>query len=221
MRKQEGVVSAKKESVGKQMLYGWHIMFHPFAGFWDLKYEKRGSIKSSTALYGLYVFSVLFSRLMTAYLYNSHSNEQLELIPEICFALIPYFLWIVSNWCVTSLMYGEGSFGDIYRATAYALTPTILVNLISVPLSWMITLEQQTFYALLTSIGTLWTLALIFCGLMITQQFSLGRSLLCTAIVIVGMLIIVFLALLVFYLVQQVLGFGMDVYNELYLRLNE
>ncbi len=204
-----------------QLRYCFYILFHPFAGFWDLKYEKRGSLKAATVLYAIFVFSVLFKRQLTAYLFNPYNTNYLEVLPEIFFALVPYFLWIVSSWCVTSLMDGEGSFGDIYKATGYALTPLTLANFLSVFLSMMITLDEASFYTLLTSLGTIWAFALIFFSLLVTQQFSLSKSLLAAIIIIVGMLVIVFLALLVFYLVQQVFGFCVDVYGELSLRFNE
>jgi len=41
-----------KRTYGQELLYVFHIMFHPFDGFWDLKHEKRGSVRAGATILG-------------------------------------------------------------------------------------------------------------------------------------------------------------------------
>ena len=43
----EAAVSGKKKTFGEELAYGFYLMVHPFDGFWDLKHEKRGSVRAS------------------------------------------------------------------------------------------------------------------------------------------------------------------------------
>ena len=36
-----------KRTLKEELTFGFHLMFHPFDGFWDLKKEKRGSVRAS------------------------------------------------------------------------------------------------------------------------------------------------------------------------------
>ncbi|MHB8962517.1 MAG: hypothetical protein ACYC5K_05120, partial [Saccharofermentanales bacterium] len=38
----------------RQYKYADHVIYHPFDGFWDLKREKKGSMKAAGILYGLF-----------------------------------------------------------------------------------------------------------------------------------------------------------------------
>ena len=145
----------------------------------------------------------------------------MNLFFEVVSVLAPYLLWSVSSWCITTLMDGEGSFYDIFKATGYALFPMIAANILSTLLSLTFTQNEQTFYQMVLTIGTAWTYLLLFLGMVITQQYTVKKSLLTTVITILGMLIIVFLLIMMFFLVQQVVGFVQEIWMEFSLRLAE
>ena len=35
-------LAGAQRTTGQQLMYGFHVIFHPFDGFWDLKHERRG-----------------------------------------------------------------------------------------------------------------------------------------------------------------------------------
>ena len=97
----------------------------------------------------------------------------------------------------------------------------IAANILSTLLSLTFTQNEQTFYQMVLTIGTAWTYLLLFLGMVITQQYTVKKSLLTTVITILGMLIIVFLLIMMFFLVQQVVGFVQEIWMEFSLRLAE
>lgn len=205
----------------ESLFYAVYITVHPFKGFWDIKRERKGTVRTAIIMYAALAVSFLFRRQFTAYLFNNYDTSHLNLLFEVVSVLAPYLLWSVSSWCITTLMDGEGSFSDIFKATGYALFPMISANICSTVLSLAFTQNEQTFYHTVLTLGTVWTYALLFLGMVITQQYTVKKSLLTAIVTILGMMIIVFLLIMVFFLVQQVVGFVQEIWSEFSMRLAE
>lgn len=199
----------------KELKYGLHVIFHPFDGFWDLKREKRGSLAAAFTFVALTIFITTFEKQCTGFLFNQVRLTDINVVVDILTVLILYVLWCVSNWCLTSLMDGEGKMRDILIATGYALLPIILIRLPMVVMSLAITAEEGTFYYVLDTVSYLWAGALVFFGTMVTHQYSLKKTALTCLCTILGMAIIMFIGLLFFNVIQQMLTFIITVYKEI------
>ena len=116
--------------MASQLKYAFYILTHPFDGFYDLKHEKRGSLKAALLLYALTALTALLRQQFSEYLFNPYADKGQNVLAVIVLAVGPYLLWCVSNWCLTSLMDGEGSMKDMIIATGYALLPLIFANLL-------------------------------------------------------------------------------------------
>lgn len=205
----------------KELKYGLYIIFHPFDGFYDLKHEKRGSLNSAFVFYALYVFTTLAKRQLTGYLFNPYNITSINYITEIVLAVLPMFLLCVSNWCVTSLSDGEGKFTDIITAVGFSLIPLSIFNILTIIVSRIITLEEQSLYLLMVYIGTIWAYSLIAIGLMITHHYTVLKTFGVAIITLLGMAVILFIGFLFFYLIQQLANFISEVWIEASFRLNE
>ena len=198
-----------------------YVIIHPLNGFWVLKRERRVSVWSAVILYILFIASSVLSHYFTAYLFGSGWSQRQSVLYLAVTAVLPYAMWCVANWCICSLASGEGSFKDVVCATAYALTPMILTNIINLGLSYVFSLNEANFYSLIATVGMIWSFALIFFGMMITQQYSLGKSILVALGTLFGMALIVLLAIFIWILILQVYNFFSEAYNELMLRMRE
>ena len=58
----------EKRTLREELMYCFHILFHPFDGFWDLKHEKRGSARAATVLLIIAVLSSLYKDIGAGYL---------------------------------------------------------------------------------------------------------------------------------------------------------
>ena len=132
--------------------------------------------------------------------------------------LLPFFLFVICNWCVSNLMDGEGSFKYIFMGTAYALTPMAFVLPVLLILSRVMTAEEGGIYTLILGIMLLWTFFLVVCANMQVHSYTMGKTVLVLIITLVVMVIAIFLAMLIFALAQKIVGVATDMYNELYLR---
>jgi len=112
-------------------------------------------------------------------------------------------------------MDGEGSLRDIYINTGYALTPMILFNLAAIPLSHIFVLQEGLYLTALHSIGTVWTLLLIFTGILVAQQYTFLKNVVTCVLSVLGMAVLLFIALLCVSMYSQVIQFFQILFFEL------
>ncbi len=199
--------------------YSLHVIFHPFDGYWDLKREKKGSIFAAIFFVVLTIITYTIGKQNTAFLFNFNRLEELNVIVDIITVLLLYVLWCVSSWCLTSLMDGEGTLKDIAIATAYALLPFILINLPLVPISYTITADEGAFYTTFQVISFIWSGALLVFSTMVTHQYTMKKTILTIICTVVGMGIILFIGLLFFSVIQQIINFLIILYKEIRFRM--
>lgn len=198
--------------------YARYVMFHPFRGVWDLKAEKIGSLRVAFLFTGLFILLNILRRQATGYIFNMAELSELNVFAEIAKVAVPLLLWCVANWGITTLMEGEGTIRDIFITTAYAFTPILIAGLPLLLLSNVITLEEAPFYTALNALAILWFVFILVTGIMTIHQFTFKKTVATILLAIVGMVIIVCLAMLFFLLIQQVVNFVREVYNEVTLR---
>lgn len=211
-------LSTKKRTFGQEILYGFHLIFHPFDGFWDLKHEKRGSVRGAIFYISLAVLTFTYQAIGKAYIFNPFSAYS-SIFVQVTSLLVPLFLWVAANWCLTTLFDGEGSFKDIFIATSYSLLPIPMLIIPATMITNIITESEGNINKLLVSIAWYWVGILIFFGMMVTHDYSLGKNVLTSLGTIVGMAFIMFIMILMSTLVVKMVGFVSNIVTEISYRL--
>lgn len=202
----------------KDIKYLLHVANHPFDGFWDLKYENKGKLRIAVFMVFIVTVTMILKRQYAGYVVNYNYPLSLNSINELKYIVLPFLLWCIANWSLTTLMDGEGKFMEIVIATCYAMLPLVLVNIPNILLSNVITLREASFFYLLDSFALLWFLWLLFIGTMTVHQYTVTKTITTMLLTLVVMGIIIFLGLLFFNLIQQVISFIYTIYQELSLR---
>jgi len=199
----------------------WGTIFHPFNGFWDVKYEKKGKV--SLALLILVILCILYilKQQLSGFIFNPSVNLEVNSLDEVKFIFLPFLLWCIANWSLTTLMDGEGKFKEIVIATAYALIPLVLVQIPLIVLSNIFTIQEASFYSLIESIAFIWVGWLIFVGMQTVHQYSVSKTIVTMLLTMVVIGIFLFLGLLFFSLLQQMISFGATIYKEIIFRIGE
>lgn len=222
---QEYVGLAVDESKGrfdsyiKSLKYAFHVIVHPADGFWDLKHEGRGNVLSASTILIMVIITYIAMRQYTGFVFNYNDPRQLNIYLELASVLLPFLLWCAVNLGLTSLMEGKGNFRDIYIATAYALTPLILINIPLILLSNVIILEEGAFYYVAGAIAVVWTGFLLIIGTQITHEYETGKNLITNLLTVVGMQVVIFIGLLFLSVLAQLYGFLDTVYTEIAFRI--
>lgn len=190
------------------------VMFHPFKSFWDIKKEYEGSLLASFSIAFLFVITSIIKKYLSGYIFNSDKTIP-NLAIDLMQAVLPIVLWCISNWCLTTLMSGEGRMKDIVNVTCYALFPQIIGNVLYTILSNVLTKSESAFLLVLQLAFLIWTGALIVFGTSVAHQYTMSKTIFACLLTIVVMAIIIFLFLLVFTLLQEIFGLVDSMIKEL------
>ena len=119
----------------------------------------------------------------------------------------------------TTLMEGEGSIKDITIASCYAIAPLGLLMIPATIASNFVLVEEADIVSLVITFGLIWAGLLIFFGMMVTHDYSLGRNFITTIGTIIGMAFIIFIAVLFTTLLGKLVSFVTNIVTELQYRM--
>ncbi len=207
-----------KKTYWEELIFAFHLIFHPFDGFWDLKHERRGSVRAASTILGLTILAFFYQSIGRGYMFAPKATED-TIITQILSIGMPVLLWVVSNWCLTTLFDGEGSIKDIYITTCYSLTPLPIFVTVSTILSNVLTLSEKTIVDMFVYVAVVWMIILLFFGTVVTHDYTIGKNVITTVATIVAAAVIIFIALLFATLVGKMGSLVTSLYNEIVNRL--
>jgi len=215
--KKEEVIK-KKRTLWSEFCYGFHVMVHPFDGFYDIKHEYRASVKGALLIFGCTVLAFIYQAVGQGYVMNAVPQD-VSIIMSVAAIALPVLLWTVANWCLTTLFDGEGSLRDIFIATCYSLFPLPAFIVFTTLYSNFITASEIGFVNLFVGIGYFWVGFLLFFGMQTIHDYSLIKNVLTTIGSIVGMAFIMFLGVLFSSLIGKIVTFVYNIFLELSYRV--
>ena len=212
-------VTGTPTTLTEELCFGWRAIFHPISGFWEIKREKRGSMRAAVIFLVLATLSFCYQATGTAYLFTTVSAEYVSILQQAANVLLPVILWVLASWSFTTLMSGEGSMKDIFIALCYGLIPLILILVPNTLLSNVFSLEEEAFLTFFRSLAYGWMVLLIIFGSMVIQDYTFGKNLVTVLLSIFGMAAILFIVLLLISLTGKMWGFFTTIYREIVYRL--
>lgn len=207
-----------KRTFKEELLYGFYVIFHPFDGFWDIKHEKRGSLRAGLVFVAVAILTFFYQAIGQGYILNPFGSYT-TIWSQAISVLVPMALFVVSNWCLTTLFEGEGSFKDIIVACSYSLLPLPLLIIPATILSNVATKSETGVLSLFTTIAFIWVGLLLFFGTMVTHDYSLGKNLVTTLGTLVGMAFIMFIGILFTTLLGKIVSLISNIIIEINYRL--
>ena len=212
-KNKEATLKVGRKTYWEELLYPFHLCFHPFDGFWDLKHEKRGSVRAASTILVITIIAMFYNSIGKGYLFNPEDNYS-TIFVSILSVAVPVILWSVSNWCLTTLFDGEGSFKDIYIATCYSLSPLPIFVIISTILTNVLDKTGSSMVSLLITFGFIWAILLLFFGTLVTHDYSLGKNFITILGTILAMAVIMFVIILFSSLVIKMVTFVIAIIKE-------
>jgi sugar lactone lactonase YvrE len=196
------------------------ILKNPFDVFYEIKREKKATVKMATFLYVLMFIAIFISLYFTGFIFANNLIHDLGLILIITIFILVFGLFVIVNYLVSTINDGEGRFADIYIGTAYSMTPFIIFSVPITLLSRVLTLNERFVYTFLMQIAILWSLLLLF--LMVKEIHGISirgtfKNILMT--VAGGLIMIVISFILYILLVDQVFEFIYSIFWEVLIRV--
>ena len=217
-RKKQGFKWAKSK-YAESMKYTFHVLFHPFDGFWDLVHEKRGSIAAATTWLVLFLATYIFKMMYTNFQFVDSPVQYINVAERIAALLLPFLILCFGNWSMTTLFDGKGRFPDIYMAMCYALVPYVLIMIPTTLLSHALAFDEASLYYVFNVIAIVWCLFLAFVGLMEVHDYKPGKTIIFLIMTIFAAAVIIFLLLIIFSMLNDLINYVIALYKEYVYRI--
>ena len=206
-----------RRTLKEELCYGMHIIFHPFDGYWDLKHEQRGSVRASLIYVVLTVLAFYYQSIGTGFYKNPQGGSN-SIFMTATSIIVPLLLWVIGNWCFTTLFDGEGNMKHIFMASSYALFPVPLFVIVSTILTNFLVGDEAQIATMLITLAYVWMAFLLVFGMQTIHNFSTGKNIVMILCTLVGMIFIVFIALLFTTLASKMIGFVETIVDEISFR---
>ena len=211
--------SSRASGFWKSLRYALYAVVHPVDGFWDLTHEKRGSYSAATTILVLAIAAYVIRLRYTSFIFIQVYWEDLNIFMYIASVLLPFMLFVVGNWALTTLFDGKGRLGQVYIATCYAITPYPLIQFPLMFLSNFITVDESEFYTAMYVISLIWVLFIGILGMSQVHEYGFGKNILFLIATVFAMLVMIFLLMLFFSMVSQGVAYFISLTKEMLYRL--
>lgn len=198
----------------------FYVMRHPFEGYDDLRWKKGYNMKVAWVIVICFFIISVASAQLTGFLFNNTYVKVFNIVPYFSSSVILFLTWVVGNWSLCTLFDGEGTMKNIFCVSAYALLPYLFSELIIIIASNFLLRTEAGFINFFRYLGIVWSLVLMISGMKTVHQYSLPKTIAAMFFTVVAMAIILFLAVLLLTLFQQVFVFVYSVYTELMYRFS-
>ncbi|MCR5594939.1 MAG: YIP1 family protein [Lachnospiraceae bacterium] len=199
--------------------FALYCMTHPMDGYWDLTHEHRGTYAAANTILIITLIVRIMKLRYTSFIFMTVYWEEINIFLYLASVLFPLILWVLGNWGLTTLFDGKGRLGQVYMATCYGMIPYPVIQLPLMIVSNFITVDEGSFYAVLSAISLIYCALLIVTAMGQIHEFSGGKNLLFTVATIFAMLVMVFILMIFFSMITQGISYIVSLVREMLFRL--
>ncbi len=197
----------RKHKLLDDLLFMFDYIKHPIDAFYDLKIEKKGSYLSTTIWYVIFFAVYIHSTFGRDFLYTPVPIEDIDFMALIIGFNVILFLFVATNYLVSSIQDGDGTFGQIYKLTIHAAGPLIFMIVSVTFLSYFLSYNEEFLIKLIEFVGPLWSLILLVLGLQEIHQYTTREAIKSIIFSVAFMLIIAIMILIVMIMGEQLYDF--------------
>jgi len=156
--------------------------------------------------------------LLTGYAYETQETYEISFLHEFIWIIVPWLTWTVSNWGVSAILEGEGKFKEVFVGSAFAFAPYAVFTVPITVLTNVLALDEQSIYSFLINMTFVWVAWLLLLKVRVIHDFEIVKMIWITVLSIIGILIIWFIGLLLYGLMNQLVHFLIDIFKEVNFR---
>ncbi|MDQ0060160.1 YIP1 family protein [Paenibacillus harenae] len=194
------------------------VLVHPIDFFHDIQEPGRIKWRDAAVVMLLTYIARMVAILATGYAFETREPYEISFLHEFIWLIVPWLTWSVANWAVSAILEGEGKFKEVFVGSAFAFVPYMVFIVPVTLLTNVIALDEDSIYSFLINLTIVWVAWLLLLKVKIINDFELVKMLWITFLSIVGILIIWFVGILMFGLMNQLINFVVDLFKELNFR---
>lgn len=190
------------------------MLKNPFDEFYYLKKQQHGSLASATVLFLLAFVLYLLDMLGRGFAFRLLDPSQTSPVSVVVLFVVPAFLWVAGNFLVSAINEGEGSLANVYMATAYSLTPYIVIGPLVIVSTYVLTLNEAVIVHYLWAIALLWSAGLLCMSVREIHGYTVKETVKIILLTLFFMIMAVIVCVILYLIGQQVVIFFGDFINE-------
>lgn len=202
----------------KSILVMFKYIRHPMDAVYYVRYDKKIKIYNAFIVLALILGIYLLSLVGTGFLFTDVVLEKTILLKELTKVILPIVLFIVSNYLISSLMSGEGSFKSITINTMGSLMPIVIMMPWIILVSNALTLNEGFIYYFPLVVMFIWTFILLFVVIKETHNYSVKKTIVNFLLTLIMMFVLVIVIILLYLVFAQLYGFIEDMFKEVIFR---
>lgn len=217
----KGILKKRKSveaHVVKEFKRNWSYMVgmlkNPFDELYYLKKKKHGSVVSATVILGLAFIIYLVDMFGRSFSFQMVDPGSKSIFTVSVLFLIPAILWIIGNYMISAINDGEGTFCNVYMATAYSLVPYVILTPIVIASTYALTLNESVIVHYLWAIALAWSLALLCISVKEIHNYSVKETVKIILLTLFFMIMAIIVCVILYLIGQQVVIFLQDIINE-------
>lgn len=196
-----------------------YAVFHPFDGFYEIRFRHKGSVGIAFLMMILYGILNCFSFQYTGFIMNNKPVHEMNSVITFVSAIMLIVLFTVSNWTITTLFNGKGRLVDIFIVVCYSLVPIIIVNTAAVIISNFIIEEEIMILQAVQGMAIAWFVFMIVAGLCTIHEYTFLDNIGAIIATFISAAIIIFIGILFFTMIEQMISFAISIVEEFIRRL--
>jgi sugar lactone lactonase YvrE len=198
----------------KELRFPFTVFEKPIDGYDDLKRHQRFSNRSALIYLGLFIFTYVIWIYETNFLFNGIIPSEINILEQLIGILIPFGLWVISNYLVCSIRDGDGKLSEVFQGSALTLLPMIITFPILTIVSQGLTLNEVFVYDLIFGIGVSFTVVYYFIMVKEIHFYDIKPTFKNILITIFTGIMLLAMILIIVFLLGEVYQLFADIFQE-------
>ncbi|WP_367355927.1 YIP1 family protein [Mesotoga sp.] len=199
------------------LLYIKNMLRHPLDSFYYLQSGNHGSVLSAAIIYVAFFTVIAFDYFGRSFIFNLNVTDR-----SVGFVLLTSSsftgLWIVSNYLVSSINDGRGTFKDVVIFTAYSFAPYILFQPLVILMTYVLTYNEKFLIDFLTYINIGWSSILLFTGVKEIHDYDIKNTIKSLMLTLGWIFVMVLVYSIVYMLWDQLIDTAYSIAQEAFYR---
>ncbi len=191
-----------------------HMIKHPLDTLYSIQYENKGSVFSASFWLIILYIMYIVDRYFTGFIFRNVVDGDYSLGMDTALFFGLFALVVGSNYLITTINDGEGTFKHVFIGFVYSFMPYFLFKPWTILISNVLTLNEQYLLSLANTLIYLWVAVLIFIMIKEINDYTIRETIKIIFITIFMMIITLLSLFIIYILVVQMIQFIVSVFNE-------
>ena len=209
----------REKMLYKRLMYAKYYMRHPFDGAYGVRREGMCSYLSASILTVIFILFNIIYKYFCGFIFKTVKDGRYDVVSDILVVVGVLVAASAVTYLVCTINDGEGRFKEILVGYVYSLTPYIVLKPVLFVLSLILT-DNEAFIMDFANLAVIvWVIILLFITVKEINNYSVKETFKVIFLTFFTAFVFILIALVIYILAAQVVGFVTSIYGEVVYRI--